>query len=183
MINTATTGRISYAYNTDPIVEAPFDLNGGAAYYNMNLALPDVISPGDSIIIDFTRLSGYDLGTYLTAGSSVVYAPEENVFENVSANYIWVKFNDANAFDEVYAESPVTIIGLFKDGRTAEGYVVNYACDAEDTTRPTTQGGIVFFNESVADKVRALTLVPEPATATLSLLALAGLAMRRRRCA
>ncbi len=185
LINTATTGVISYDHTIDPIVEAPFNLNGGAAYYNMNLTLPEVISPGDNIIIDFTQLTGSNLGEKLSSGAYV--ALNEN--ESVPANYIWVKFNDVNAFNEVYAESPVTITGLFANNRKAEGYVVDYACASDDPDRPTTQGGLVFFNEDVAPAVLAAEVlpgsdnVPEPTTATLSLLALAGLAMRRRRSA
>ncbi|MDO5463852.1 MAG: PEP-CTERM sorting domain-containing protein [Akkermansia sp.] len=190
LINTVTTGIVSYDHTVEPKVDSPFDINGGASYSNLNLNLTDVaissISPGDTIILDFNWLksaAGNDIGYYLNSGTTVIYreSPESPEYTDVLANYIVVQFNDVNFLNDVYAESPVSIYGLFADGRKAEGYIVSYACDEGDSNRPSPVGGIVFFNESVTDKVHSAEVVPEPTTATLSLLALAGLVARRRR--
>ena len=106
----------------------------------------------------------------------------------VDTEYLVIMFRHQNGtgsdFAEWYEKHPVTITGVFTNG-TYLAYVITDTCDQLD--QASTNGGLVFFNASVSPAVQAAEVtpssgnIPEPTTATLSLLALAGLAARRRR--
>lgn len=194
LINTETGGKVIYDINDDTPDNPPFDITKGKIYrtydlldkYNGEISLDDVtIGPdGDSLILDFTT---YNLGAGYYRPTGAEY-------------YVFMFTGD---FATWYEENPVTITGKFHDGNET-AYVVDYACDMYVDGNPTMRdpgssyGGIVFFDDSVADAVLAdevdpnapvpepepepsTPTIPEPTTATLSLLALAGLAARRRR--
>ncbi|MBR3927090.1 MAG: PEP-CTERM sorting domain-containing protein [Akkermansia sp.] len=181
LINSSTGGVVVYDIEAQTPVYPPFDITDGRAYggltlkdkYNWDVTLDDVkVTEDQGLVIEFTNLY---FGPSLTEGL-----------------YYVVTFSEGNNFAEWYAENPTTITGKFPLSTDAlpqyvtyTGYVVDYSCDQTDPA--TTYGGLVFFDASVADAVLAAEVpasspsVPEPTTATLSLLALAGLAARRRR--
>lgn len=198
LINSTTGGHVWYDLRTNPINEPPFDIDQGHIYwgfelnnkFNESIELNDLnattedtavkITADDSLVLDFT----YNFST--------LTGPTE-------AEYVVVMFRhqkgDGDYFAPWYENNTVPITGKFANG-TYDAYVIAETCDMDQDA--STYGGLVFFNESVADAVLAAEVdpnapvpepepepstptIPEPTTATLSLLALAGLAARRRR--
>ena len=183
LINTETGGVLIYDENetTIPPIEAPFNINHGVRVKNYTLdgTLPTV---GDNLVIDFTQTSyGYVPNwEYYLQNNAKAYASAE---EEIEVDYIVFNFDDIN-IAEWYTEYPMTITGRFSGGVETVGYVISETCDMTDGD--TTYGGIVFFNESKRSAVenaeeKTSASIPEPGTAILSLLTLAGLAARRRR--
>ncbi len=188
LINSGTGGKVWYDLRTDPAINPPFDVDEGHIYWGFELAnkyndpieLNDLsataedsavrITADDSLILDFTY------------NNSTLTGPTE-------AEYVVVMFRHQDGtgdyFSTWYENNSVPITGRFSNG-DYDAYVIKETCDMEQTA--STYGGLVFFNKSVAQQVRLAEIpaggepaVPEPTTATLSLLALAGLAARRRR--
>lgn len=177
LINSSTGGSIWYDLRTDPKSEPPFDIDSGhiqwglelANNYNESIELDSLeLTDGDTLILDFTKNLG-------------------NLSGPVDAEYFVVMFRHntgtGDYFSSWYNENSVGITGRFNNGDYT-AYVIADTCDKEQTA--STYGGLVFFNNSVAQQVRLAEVpvggtIPEPTTATLSLLALAGLAARRRR--
>lgn len=190
LYNTSTMGIVVYDENetTIPPLPAPFDLSEGMGVKNYQLELPESFdSDITELIFDFTDINKYnpipDWGSYLQKNATYPSGGLTDI------DYLVFNFkedyNDASSAKfnlvEWYASlnSPIQITGLFKNDVTATGYLVSETCDQSDPA--STQGGIVFFNEEDKPNVLRAEIVPEPTTATLSLLALAGLAARRRR--
>lgn len=203
LINTESGKVVVYNTNDNPRVEPPFDITQGLIVWNIELAnkykepifLEDVsetatdysaikITEGDSLVLDF---SGYN--TSITLGGPT------------DAEYMVLMFHSrtasGNDFADWYSTNEVPIIGRFSNG-DYKAYVIDDTCDLLSSGASSTYGGLVFFNESVAEAVLEAEVdpnapvpepepepstptIPEPTTATLSLLALAGLASRRRR--
>lgn len=196
LINTETGEVVVYDTEDVPPVDPPFDIAQGQRYWKLNLSnkyneaisLEDVsktatdsairIADGDTLVLDFKN------GPLGWSGPSMT-----------EAEYMVLMFREIDAFGDDFAEwystNELTIIGRFKDADYL-GYVIDGACDmlTFDPEIPdswvlnpaSTQGGLVFFSEKVIENVlNAEVSVPEPTTATLSLLALAGLVARRRR--
>lgn len=183
LIDTATGGIIIYDESDDiDVIEAPFNLHEGMAAtttLTLTVDLNDVaIQEGDRLIIDFTGVGNWTQtwGYYLQSGS---------VGSN-GENYDYLRIN-INGFADWYQENgPIEMAGRFKissDNSYIEttAFYIAEACDDNDEGKPTSQGSLLFFSEDVIDDVRNSEVVPEPTTATLSLLALAGLVARRRR--
>ncbi len=175
LINSDTGYVIVYDENetTIPPIEAPFDIEHGIRVKNYTLdgTLP---TSGDKLVLDFTDLNDTyvsNWGYYLQDGATAWNGDEE--FE---VDYVVFNFDDAD-MAAWYSETPMTVIGKFTGGVEATAYIISDTCDR--TENDSSYGGIVFFNERVLPAVTPA--VPEPGTATLSLLALAGLAARRRR--
>ena len=187
IINTKTLGVVVYDENetADTIIKAPFELNSGYRVKNYKV-IGTLPTSGDELVLDLadvldSRNTDYSVnpappwGSYLESGAMMDEKP---------VAYLVVNFDNVD-FAEWFADSPMTITGLFSGGVRATGYIISATCDSTDSD--STQGGIVFFNKDVAPAVLAAEVtpssgnIPEPTTATLSLLALAGLAARRRR--
>ena len=178
LINTSTGNGVIYNVNDNPVVNPPFDIEKGYIFKGFGLmnSKYETVTLGEVTVVEGQGLV-IDFSTYYTGGGLGLGGP-------VDSEYTVILFDDNN-FAEWYAANPVTITGKFTNGDYL-GYVITNACDQYDAwgvNAASTNGGLVFFNHSVAPMVLAaeIALVPEPTTATLSLLALAGLAMRRRR--
>lgn len=179
LIDTATGGIIIYDESDDQdVIEAPFRITDGAATSSdLTVNLADVaIQEGDRLFIDFTSVGyGYQTwGSILTNG------------------YDYLRVGIDGFADWYQANGPIEMVGRFKtspDGSyiEARAFYIAEACDFNTNGSLTSQGSLLFFSEAVIDDVVAAEVpasspsVPEPTTATLSLLALAGLAARRRR--
>lgn len=194
LYDTYTESTVSFEENEGKdIVEAPFDLDEGLIIRNYQLV--DIPDPSvldleiTELVLDFTEINQYspipDWGSYLNAGASYSSGGLTDVdYLSFSFKLDYIDSTSAKfSLVDWYAElnSPIKITGLFKNGVEADGFLVTYTCDEAQTPGATPQGGIVFFSDDVIDDVRKSEIVPEPTTATLSLLALAGLAARRRR--
>ena len=185
LINSATGRTVVYDENetTIPPIEAPFNIDGGMLIESYMLS-GDLPTEADELILNFTNINQYmtipDWGTYLTGelyNGSIVEYIVFNFVENVDV--VGSPTIDIAAW---YEDNPVSITGVFKNGYTTTGYLISDPCDASYPS----YSRIVFFSDDVAPAVLAAEIipgaaVPEPATATMSLLALAGLAARRRR--
>ena len=198
LVNTLTNNVVVYNLNANPQVDPPFDITQGMIIWGIDLnnkfnepiTLGDVsqtatdsavkVTAGDTLVLDFSSVSAN-----MTLGG-----PTE-------AEYMVLMFHDqtsfGNDFAEWYSTNEVSIIARFTNGDYT-AYTIDDTCDLLGSGTSSTYGGLVFFNESVADAVRLAEVdpatipptpsshsIPEPTTATLSLLALAGLAARRRR--
>ncbi len=175
LIDSSTGGQVIYDLRTDPAQLPPFDISKGHIHWG--LSLKDEYNDSDVTLEDFALTDDDTLLIDFTTNMSTLSGP-------IDAEYVVIMFrhNDGtgNNFAEWYANNSVAITGKFNNG-TYDAYVISETCDMAQTA--STYGGLVFFNNSVAPQVRLAEIpaAPEPATATLSLLALLGLAARRRR--
>lgn len=175
LVNSKTGKELVYDSTAEPPLNPPFDLTKGLIFEEPELKTSSEeslmslsLSEGQTLNLDFTDTTA-NYGAYL-------HAPEyADKYE-----YLMFAFENVN-FAEWYKASPVTIIGTFNDNYVYTAYVVMDACDwvEGDAFSKSTYGSIVFFRDDVAQEIESN--VPEPTTATLSLLALCGLAARRRR--
>lgn len=179
LINTATEGIITYDENLVPPLSAPFDLNHGARFKGFELSA-ELPANGEALVLDFSGV--YEVNfPYLLSDSAIGYDEDNTSFP---LEYVVVNFNNAN-FAEWYEATPMTITARFSDHSEATAYVIYETCDELESA--SSYGGLVFFNSRVRSTVESAEeqldtlVVPEPCTTTLSLLALTGLAMRRRR--
>lgn len=193
LYDTYTGGTVSFDENEGTDIKAPFDLDEGLVIRNYqlkNIPDPSVLDLDiTELVLDFTEINQHnpipDWGSYLNAGASYPSGGLTDVdylsfsFKLDYTNSESTKFSLVDWYAEL--NSPIKITGLFKNGVEADGFLVTYTCDDAESQGATPQGGIVFFSEDVIVDVRKSEIVPEPTTATLSLLALAGLAARRRR--
>ena len=198
LVNTNTGDVVVYNLNDAVKVEPPFDITKGLAIwgielnnqYNEPITLGDVsqtatdtavkVSPSDTLVLDFSSTN-----------------PNMNLGGPTDAEYMVLMFHAqtsfGNDFAEWYSTNEISIIGRFTNG-DYKAYTIDDTCDLLGSGSSSTYGGLVFFNTSVAEAVSLAEVdpdtitpapstpnVPEPTTATLSLLALAGLAARRRR--
>ncbi len=193
IVDTATGGIITYDEADDvDVIEAPFNIEEGVAFTTLTLDLSDIVlDDANKLIIDFTDLAGkYQPQTwamYLEAGHMGEY-DKDNTPDNV--DYLLIQIEGFDFASWYQKNSPVEIIGRFIDeiqyypGTTAiTGWttIESTAFVVTDACLEGNEGSVVFFSEDVIDDVRNSEIIPEPTTATLSLLALAGLAARRRR--
>ncbi len=182
LINTVTGGMVTYDINANPKIEPPFNTSDGTVYWGIEIydpkkyavvSLNDVaVSEGDEIVLDFT--------TWYSGGGSGMNGPsDKEYFVFMFRSQTGVGNNFSEWYDGDGKDIPIT--ARFLNG-TYEAYIIDETCDQADSA--STWGGLVFFRANdVAPKVREAEVfpVPEPTTTTLSLLAFAGLVMRRRR--
>ena len=187
LINSVTGGQVWYDLR-DPAVDPPFNADKGHIYWGFELS--DMYN--NPIELDALSATAEDSAVRITADDSLILDFTYNnstLSGPIEAEYVVVMFRHNNGegdyFSTWYEKNSVGITGKFKNGNY-DAYVIKETCDMGQTA--STYGGLVFFNNSVAPQVRLAEVpaggepaVPEPTTATLSLLALAGLAARRRR--
>lgn len=197
LINSETGKVVVYNINGNSNVEPPFDITLGQIVWNLELAnknnepitLMDVaktasdsairIKDGDTLVLDFTssslKLDGPTEAEYMV----LMFHTQEDSGDN---------------FAEWYSTNECSITGRFTNGDYI-AYAIDDTSDLLSSGHSSTYGGLVFFNKAVIDNVNRAEVdpgtiipdpegppaVPEPTTATLSLLALAGLVARRRR--
>ncbi|MBQ3143974.1 MAG: PEP-CTERM sorting domain-containing protein [Akkermansia sp.] len=151
---------------------------------------------GDAIIFgtdrDSTGAAGYLLSTNVD-GSLEVYARNINVTysKSTAAGVVTAGTPVAITFSFVADENQYTneIVGgtfTVKAGEATSSWAVTDGLEYTDLTNSSvsrfwTNGGAEQFSNITVAKLDNNMVVPEPTTATLSLLALAGLAARRRR--
>jgi len=151
---------------------------------------------GDAIIFgtdrDGSGAAGYLLSTD-TDGSLEVYARNINVTysKSTAAGVVTAGTPVAITFSFVADENQYTneIVGgtfTVKAGEATSSWAVKDGLEYTDLTNNSvsrfwTNGGAEKFSNITVAKLDNNMVVPEPTTATLSLLALAGLAARRRR--
>ena len=151
---------------------------------------------GDAIIFgtdkDSSGAAGYLLSTN-TDGSLEVYARNINVTysKSTAAGVVTAGTPVAITFSFVADENQYTneIVGgtfTVKAGEATSSWAVTDGLEYTDLTNNSvsrfwTNGGAEQFSNITVAKLDNNMVVPEPTTATLSLLALAGLAARRRR--
>ncbi|MBQ8480493.1 MAG: PEP-CTERM sorting domain-containing protein [Akkermansia sp.] len=183
LINTTTGGMVIYDINTTDLkIEPPFNTSDGTVYWGVEIydpkksavvSLKDVaVSEGDEIVLNFT--------TWYSGGGAGMGGPvDKEYFVIMFRSMTGEGDNFSTWYDEGGKDIPIT--ARFLNG-TYEAYIIDETCDQADPA--STWGGLVFFRANdVAPKVRDAEVfpVPEPTTTTLSLLAFAGLVMRRRR--
>ncbi|MCQ2364634.1 MAG: hypothetical protein MJ051_03675 [Akkermansia sp.] len=175
------------AYLGTPTPEQITAAQGGAANIEADITVTGTLSAGsgatlnanltlaDGAVLDITAPEGLHMGSSLTLSQGAVITLSDNLsvavqdmvrgdnlvlFTGVDAFTI-----DGAAYDESITYTACNYINL--DGvRYADGFVIKYEVPAGSVN-----GGVVSLYMAT----------PEPATTTLSLLALAGLAARRRR--
>ncbi|MBQ2379054.1 MAG: hypothetical protein II295_01530 [Akkermansia sp.] len=185
LVNTQTGGFFTYDEGDEiDVIKAPFEINEGLAFTTLTLNLSDVeLSDANKLVIDFTTVAGkYQpqlWGLFLNAGYTADYTGD---WVNDDVDYLIITISGIDFASWYQENGPVEIVGRFSTGGSpfeATAYVITDACDTSS------YGGLVFFSEDVTPSITTTTLayrsIPEPATATLSLLTLAGLATRRRR--
>ncbi len=91
------------------------------------------------------------------------------------------KHEDSGIFYAALGESTLTMTTTFGDGTSVTKEYYQVTTESGWYGQDTYLTGFTFFNTAVSD-TWGMMLAPEPATATLGLLALVGLAARRRRC-
>ena len=156
--------------------------------------------------IYYTTASGYDLNSIHVSESNVNYIIDPDGYTNITAVlnpkeytsitsavlvYTFDKNTQSNNMNGTFGgtlylwldseETPLSIYAGYQSN-TYVGSLKNLVFDEKriDTQSIRLYDGVIEDSEELAKAIRAST-IPEPTTATLSLLALAGLAARRRR--
>ncbi len=193
LVNTESGMVVVYDLNDASVTnDTPFAYDKGTIYWGIELA--NVYR--EAITLDAVSEDATDSVVRVKDGDVLVLDFTDTLKWGgpTSAQYTVIMFRSrtefANDFAEWYSQNGITIVGRFNDGDYI-AYAIDDTCDYPSNGAASTYGGLVFFNESVAPYVQAREIdpndipstpsIPEPTTATLSLLALAGLAARRRR--
>ena len=184
LVDTVTSGVVIYD-EANNISNAPFKIDEGISFTSLTIDLSDVtIQEGDRLVLDFTTVGGGGQfwGQYLKKGHLGAYVGEDGAYDD-NVDYLRIKIG---GFAEWYEEKgPFEMVAKFLIDYNSvietTAFYIAEACDYTTAGNPVSEGSVVFFSEDVIDKVKNSEIVPEPTTATLSLLALAGLVARRRR--
>lgn len=184
LVDTATSGVVIYD-EANNISNAPFSIDEGISFTSLTIDLSDVtIQEGDRLVLDFTTVGGGGQfwGQFLQEGYLGDYEGEKGAYDD-NVDYLRIKIE---GFAEWYQEKgPFEMVAKFlidyNSAIETTAFYIAEACDYDTAGNPVSEGSVVFFSEDVIDDVRNSEVVPEPTTATLSLLALTGLVARRRR--
>ncbi len=159
---------------------------------NLTLNTNDLLSSDSALttgmeleLTSLTLLARED-DMYQGAGSTlaidingVTYTSEAAVYSDPAAGHALVTYTFAGAQPTFKMGDSLTLSFVLADGTIENVNKIPAAALKGLSAAPTVFNG--GWQAAMQLKVEAVTNVPEPTTATLSLLALAGLAMRRRR--
>lgn len=165
LVDGGTLTLSSTSVSGDIVVESgAIDIQSGATVGNLTIADDAVVT------FDMSQVqAGDSMAVNLTEGSELSISDKANITVTVSQEML-----------ENLGDTEITIFQGVSNADAVGGATIIFT-DGDGDTSNDKVGTITAGSTSGSIKVENIQNVPEPTTATLSLLALCGLAMRRRR--